>query len=356
MSNNTGSGYEEHRNSTAAAFSTPEGPLLAAEATTNAGTDLDRDSTSLLGDDSSLSTASVASSIMQYRTIHGRTFHSDKYSNSQYFTPNDDQQQASIDITNHYLTLLLDGALFLAPVPKTVKNVVDIGTGTGIWAIDFGDQFPDSLVTGTDISPIQPAWVPPNTKFEIDDATQPWTWHDDTFGFIHMRYLVGAIADWDALFLEAYRCCEPGGWLESVELDVDYLSDDGTAKHAPVLQTFWELYDKGIAKLGRTARVVKDGIQRKSMKSAGFINIHDKSFKLPVGGWAADSTLAEIGQYVQLALLNDLEGYTTYLWNNVLRWDETEYGMFLMSMRKAMKDRRVHTYYTVRYVWGQKPE
>lgn len=36
MSNNTGSGYEEHRNSTAAAFSTPEGPLLAAEATTNA--------------------------------------------------------------------------------------------------------------------------------------------------------------------------------------------------------------------------------------------------------------------------------------------------------------------------------
>lgn len=173
---------------------------------------------------------------------------------------------------------------------------------------DFGDQFPDSLVTGTDISPIQPAWVPPNTKFEIDDATQPWTWHDDTFGFIHMRYLVGAIADWDALFLEAYRCCEPGGWLESVELDVDYLSDDGTAKHAPVLQTFWELYDKGIAKLGRTARVVKDGIQRKSMKSAGFINIHDKSFKLPVGGWAADSTLAEIGQYVQLALLNDLEG------------------------------------------------
>lgn len=44
------------------------------------------------------STASVASSILNYRTIHGRTFHSEKYS-TEYFTPNDDQQSESVDIT-----------------------------------------------------------------------------------------------------------------------------------------------------------------------------------------------------------------------------------------------------------------
>jgi len=29
---------------------------------------------------------------------------------------------------------------------------------------DFADEFPDVEVTGTDISPIQPVWVPPKVK------------------------------------------------------------------------------------------------------------------------------------------------------------------------------------------------
>jgi methylase of polypeptide subunit release factors len=31
----------------------------------------------------------------------------------------------------------------------------DVGTGTGIWAIDFADQYNNAEVTGTDLSPIQ---------------------------------------------------------------------------------------------------------------------------------------------------------------------------------------------------------
>jgi len=36
----------------------------------------------------------------------------------------------------------LDGRLHLAPIPNNVKRVLDIGTGTGIWAIEFGTCFP----------------------------------------------------------------------------------------------------------------------------------------------------------------------------------------------------------------------
>lgn len=49
----------------------------------------------------------------------------------------------------------MDGKLFLAPV-KEPSKVLDIGTGTGIWAMDFGDEFSEAEVIGTDISPIQP--------------------------------------------------------------------------------------------------------------------------------------------------------------------------------------------------------
>jgi hypothetical protein len=42
------------------------------------------------------------------------------------------------------------------------QRILDVGTGSGIWTIDMADQYPMAEVVGTDLSPIQPSWVPPN--------------------------------------------------------------------------------------------------------------------------------------------------------------------------------------------------
>ncbi len=73
--------------------------------------------------------------------------------------------------------------------------MLDVGTGTGIWAIDFADEHPESEVIGTDLSPIQPSFVPPNLRFEIDDVEDEWIFKNK-FDFIHCRMLTGSIADW----------------------------------------------------------------------------------------------------------------------------------------------------------------
>jgi methylase of polypeptide subunit release factors len=49
--------------------------------------------------------------------------------------------------------LLLDKNLYFAPIRKSGR-VLDMGTGTGIWAIDFGDTYPDAKVIGNDLSSI----------------------------------------------------------------------------------------------------------------------------------------------------------------------------------------------------------
>jgi SAM-dependent methyltransferase len=190
---------------------------------------------------------------------------------------------------------------------------------------DFADQYTGAEVIGTDLSPCQPEWVPPNVQFEVDDATERWTWGDNHFGFIHIRYLFGAIADWHALFKEAYRCCAPGGWVESVEADVRLLSDDGTDELEPVLKVCDKMYEEGGKALGRPFFVGE--LQVEGLQEAGFVDIKTVDYKvrfaahtplpntyltcelqMPIGSWPKDPKMAQVGRFVQLTLENDLEG------------------------------------------------
>jgi 16S rRNA G527 N7-methylase RsmG len=43
-----------------------------------------------------------------------------------------------IDMQHHLWFIALHDQLHLAPINPNPQNVLDMGTGTGIWAIDFG--------------------------------------------------------------------------------------------------------------------------------------------------------------------------------------------------------------------------
>ena len=90
--------------------------------------------------------------------------------------PNNEREQDRLDLMHHIFKLILRGELFAATLPKNVQHVLDFGTGTGIWAIDFADEFPSAEVLGTDLSPIQPSWVPPNLSFLVDDVESEWAY------------------------------------------------------------------------------------------------------------------------------------------------------------------------------------
>lgn len=53
------------------------------------------------------------------------------------------------DLQHNLFLLTFDDKLGLAPPNKPdvkVKHVLDIGTGTGIWAIDYADEHPEAQV------------------------------------------------------------------------------------------------------------------------------------------------------------------------------------------------------------------
>ncbi|KAF5233563.1 hypothetical protein FAUST_8107 [Fusarium austroamericanum] len=312
----------------------------------------DNDADSSIGDDVASSTTSVSSSILEYRKFQGRTYHSEKY-NSEYFAPNDERQRDSMDISHHSLTLLLDGKLFLAPLKEGPKAMLDIGTGTGIWAIDFADEYPEAEVIGTDLSPIQPSWVPPNVKFELEDATNTWSWPDNDFDFIHIRYLIGAIADWGALFKEAFRCCKSGSYFESVEVNPLFKSDDESINNIAPIQTWNKICRESEKAFGLSLCEVENDTQL--LGEAGFVDLQVTDFKVPVGGWAKDTNLQRVGQFHRAGIENDLQGYTLMTWQKVFGSPGEEYQLFLMQMRQALRDKNVHGYMRVRFITARKP-
>ncbi|KAH0559010.1 hypothetical protein GP486_004380 [Trichoglossum hirsutum] len=45
-----------------------------------------------------------------------------------------------LELVHHISTLLTDGKLHLAPIGETPGHILDVGTGTGIWAIEMASQ------------------------------------------------------------------------------------------------------------------------------------------------------------------------------------------------------------------------
>ncbi|KAK1712369.1 hypothetical protein BDP67DRAFT_490276 [Colletotrichum lupini] len=108
-----------------------------------------------------------------------------------------------------------------SPEPATSAIAVVIPSRC---ARDFADMYPSTEVIGVDISPIQPDWVPPNCKFQIDDIEQPWTWPMSHFDYVHISHLEGSVAEWPALYAQAFAHIKSGGFVEVKEIDVELCS------------------------------------------------------------------------------------------------------------------------------------
>ncbi|EAA30121.3 S-adenosyl-L-methionine-dependent methyltransferase [Neurospora crassa] len=315
---------------------------------------VDDDGASTIGSIAS-TTASLTSTIFEYRTVHGRTYHGE-IGNAESWEPNDQRHVDSLDIFHHTFMLSLGDKLFLSPLEKNkIHKVLDVGTGTGLWAIDFADEFPNAEVIGTDVSPIQPSWVPPNVKFELDDCNREWTWNEDSFDFVHLRMLLGVVSNWSDIFRNAFRCARSGGYVESMVSSAFFRSDDGSVKKGSALEQWHSIFWEGGKKLGRTFRVLEDDLQKKAMEEAGFVDIAVKDIKIPLGAWPEDKKLAEIGLWWKMSLESDLEGYLNYLCNALLGWTTEETAAYCAHVRKEWNDPNIHSYVWLRVVYGRKP-
>ncbi|KAK1984766.1 TAM domain methyltransferase [Colletotrichum cereale] len=302
-------------------------------------------------DRSSNASTSLASSVRDYNWENRRRYH--KFREGQYALPNDELEQDREDMKHALVVNICEGALHSAPLDHPQK-ILDVGTGTGIWAVEMGDEYPEAEITGIDLSPIQPQFVPPNVHFLVDDAEAEWLFPDESFDYIHLRHMAAFVKDWPKLLSQAYsRVLKPGGHIEFQELCWRISSDDGTMgpDYAPAKMI--SLIEEGMAKWGLELFAAEKHPER--LKAAGFVNQVCDVKKVPIGEWAKDEELKIIGSYTQAVIYDGVQAITMRPLTGGLGWSSSEVEVFLIGVRKDLMKTSAHVYVYYHTVLGQKP-
>ncbi|RGP77203.1 hypothetical protein FLONG3_4718 [Fusarium longipes] len=281
------------------------------------------------------STSSLRSSLLQFAQENGRTYH--KLSEGKYAFPNDDAENDRLDLQDNLYLITLDGKRALNPGAETAKKVLDMGTGTGIWALEFGK------------CPV----VPPNCNFEIDDLEKEWTWKQP-FDFIFCRMMTGSFSDPQAMAHKAYEALSPGGWYEIQDIQIPVFCDDGTLdpKTSPIMK-WQEGLIEGSRKLGRP--LGESDKYKSIVEKAGFKNVVETIYRWPTNSWPKDAKLKELGKWNLVNFDAGLEGVSLALFIRVLDWSKEEVLTLCADVRKELRNPKVHGYWKIYVVYGQKP-
>ncbi|RSL55526.1 hypothetical protein CEP53_007083 [Fusarium sp. AF-6] len=298
--------------------------------------------------------SSLKSSIFNYKyeeSQNGRRYHA--FREGAYLVPNDDEEQDRMDLAHHIYRLLIGGKLHLAPIGENPQRVLDLGTGTGIWAMDFADEYPSADVRGTDLSPIQPKWTPPNCSFEVDDFEADWLYHRQ-FDFIHGRELEGCLSNDKKLFKQAYKHLSPGGYIELQAAYPPLKSDDDTGDKATDFHKWVNTICDASAKFGKPLTGAPEW--RAMLEEVGFVDVQQEIRKVPMGPWPKDPKLKEIGKFQAVQEAQVIDSYTPGLFGRVLGWNEEEIQVFVAKVKRDLKDPNIHLYQQLYFIWGRKPE
>lgn len=295
--------------------------------------------------------ASLTSEAGEYVFENGRRYHG--YKAGRYMVPNDEHEMDREDMKHHIAMLTTQGRLHLAPVNPNPENILDIGTGTGIWAISMADTYPDAQVIGTDLSPIQPIWIPPNMIVEVDDAEDRWLYQPNSIDFVHVRFMFFGIRNWSKLVRQAMRALKPGGWIELTELHVVPESPDGTMPDPCQIKEFSSVIKPVAAEVGLDIDVAQKF--KGYLEMAGYEDVQEVVYELPIGDWPSDRRMKEMGRYHLFQFTGGLQAIGQAILTRVAGWTKEQVEVFLAGVRREGNNRNVHLYHKMYFVYGRKP-
>lgn len=292
---------------------------------------------------------SLTSSVHEHVWEFGRRYHMFRY--GRYPIPNDDDEYKRESLMHIIVKELLGGKLLQAPIGDHPQRIIDLGTGFGEWAIEAGERFPSARVTGVDLSPIQPVWIPANVDFLVDDVEDEWV-HADDFDLVRLGFLGCVIKDREKLVRNIYRNLKPGGWTEWADPCPRARHVDGAPADDHPLNRFYDVcgavlqsrYGFDIMYVERLAAL---------LRAEGFVHVQQRVYHVPIGQWPAPARQRMVGRYFQEVMMDFVVAIAARpLVEGGM--DRAEADELVGSVRAAMEDRAIRAYFPIYFVWAQK--
>jgi SAM-dependent methyltransferase len=246
---------------------------------------------------------------------------------------------------------ILDGRLLNALVAEPVGRVLDIGTGSGVWAAEFAARHPTAEVVGIDNYPQPTIEAPNNCQFMILDAEREWQVGDAKFDVIHARLVPFHAKEVQAVFRRCYEHLKPGGYVEIQDMLPPIRTDEpaGAPEHSSKVLEWARLRKGASSKLGIESIT---GRLPEVLSAAGFEDVQTLDLKLPIGAWMDDEKMKRVGK----AFLECLQLGRLDLSLELLTHLGMEERQIVDLVEQAGKELGIGKLYTmVRFVWARKP-
>lgn len=278
----------------------------------------------------------------------GRTFHN--HATGTYFFPNDAAEQDRLDLQHHLFRLYHWGRLYRAPVQSPL-HVLDIGTGTGIWSIQFAKEHPEARIVGTDLSLIQPLNAPDNCSFVKENSEYDEWIVPDPLDFVFMRLVNSCFDHHLTVFKKAFDSLKPGGWIEIHDATFEFLCTDGSCTGSHI-ERWSQLILQSADVVGRDFLAPQK--YKQWLMDAGFVDVVEDVGPLPGNPWPTDARNKDLGRWQVANFYRGLRGISWKLLRaGGMSAEEVE--VFIEKVKSDLTNVDLHFCFPIYTLYGRKP-
>ncbi|KAG8800376.1 hypothetical protein FRC16_003049, partial [Serendipita sp. 398] len=303
--------------------------------------------------------------------IDGRTINN---LSDQYYLPSDDPEWTRLE-KQHIAVVIGLGGLYpakeevraiLQPQEGETKRILDLGCGTGTWAIEMAREYPHAQVVGVDLAPVpmDREAIPSNCQFEIDNINLGLSHFRDHFDVIHIRFVGSGLQNFKERTREIHSCLKPGGIVIWIDADFDLYSTEKFEYHLPATddnpggswtQRIGSEMRRACLKLGSDFHAMESGLDAGLWKDPHIDPETCKtgSLYLPMD---EDPGMAQLLKYVGALMRQNLvDGIKSMIPLLVkVGWSKDEVETWRKKLIEELKELKIHTVTRFRLAWGRR--